>query len=444
MNKEGQTVDVDDGNGAKKMRDVDMPSESPQKKDAEPGQGQDGQDKDGEGKTAEELAEEQKGREGKDGQDKDGQEQDGDGQKGKKGQKGEKGKKGEKGEKSEDGEASDQAGEGGEGRSLEEIAKQDWTNYPAIVAQLLGPINQVERILRKIQERQLETEQRRSRDLEKLPEGHDMGRLDRGAHRNLILKQATGQAIEDQDLDRFDKDKPFKKPTKLDVAILIDGSGSMESGGGKLTPIQSALLGATILFEGSKRRGFNNYMMLWGNNDPPFLAKPGDDPKTIGENILKSKKGLNSGTDLAPAIKKLTGEMAVNRKGAAPYTGYTHVIILSDGEIFDKDVAMEAINTLMTSSKYITMDFVILKKGNSETEMEKLAQEVKKGRPHQKIGVIAENDGTRMAALILGLILEKIAGGESFTAVPSEQKRKSFRRASARMPEKKVSHYDYM
>src|SRR5690606_28159734 len=148
------------------------------------------------GKTADEL-----GQDAKDGPGQDGQGQEGQGE-------------GEgEGDADADGQDSDSesnnanpgkgAGKGGSGNDLENAVKQGWQNYPAIVARLLGPIKQVARIFKKIQERQIEKVVRRSDILERLPEGNDLSRLDRDAHGQLVKKWKTGQKTDEQDLNRF-------------------------------------------------------------------------------------------------------------------------------------------------------------------------------------------------------------------------------------------------
>ena len=98
--------------------------------------------------TADDLEKElekrkQKGQDGEDGQDgQDGQ--DGDG----------KGKPG-KGKPGKDGKPSKRAGHG-DGKSLEELAKLDWTDYQKRIAELAGPITRVRKLFKDVQERQLQ------------------------------------------------------------------------------------------------------------------------------------------------------------------------------------------------------------------------------------------------------------------------------------------------
>lgn len=452
VNDKGKTLRVDlgkkkdgqNGKNEQRMPDVDIPSESLPDKEAK-----NGNDK---GKTIQEMLEEMKKKlqdalkEKANGQNKPG-EGEGDGDEPGEG-RGDKQARGNPsresamdgmmwGEQDSDDDAktpSKKAGKDGKAKTLDDLARGDWSDYPAMTAQLRGPIAMVARMLRKIQERQQEKAVRRSRTLETLPQDKEMDRLDRAAHRELILKKATGQQIGEQDLKRFQGNEEFEKPAKIDIVLMIDGSGSMDTGKGgtKATALEIALLSGTILYEAAKQIDANVYIVLWGNDDPVILARPGDDARTIGKNIVSAREGLGSGTNMANGIRKVVNLIARQKGSAASYGGLTHMMVISDGDIYDKDNTKKDLDTLFKSSKYFTMDFAIIR-GLWRTEMEKLAKDMKSRQPLQKIGVVTEGDNEKIPVAIVGALLEKMRTCNSFTAVPNAQKRKTFRRAASRM-----------
>lgn len=452
VNEKGKTLKVDlgkkkdgkDGKNEQHMPDVDVPAESLPDKEA-----RNGKDK---GKTIQEMLEEMNKKlqdalkEKADGQDKPGEDGDeagdGDGKGDKKAQRGSPSRESHMdgmmwGEEDGDSEAktpSKKAGKDGKAKTLDDLARGDWSDYPAMVAQLRGPIAMVTRMLRKIQERQQEKAVRRSRALEIVPQDKEMDRLDRGAHRELILKKVTGQQVGEQDLKRFQGNEDFEKPAKIDIVLMIDGSGSMDTGkgGAKATPLEIALLSGTILYEAAKQIDANVYIVLWGNDDPVILARPGDDARTIGKNIVAGRAGLGSGTNMANSIRKVTNLIARQKGSAAAYGGLTHMLVISDGDIYDKDNTKKDLDTLFKSSKYFTIDFAIIR-GLWKTEMGKLAKDMKSHHPLQKIGVVTESDNEKIPVAIVGALLEKMRTCNSFAAVPNAQKRKTFRRAASRM-----------
>lgn len=337
--------------------------------------------------------------------------------------------------------ASNQAGGGGKEVKIEELAARDWSDYAGLVDEIAPLINQVARMMEKIRERQIQKTKIRSRHLEQLPQDNEIGRLDRNAHRDLIIKQRTGQDIEDNDLKRFRRDDSVDLPITPDFVFMIDGSMSMNSpiDGKKATHMHVALLSAIVLYEAAKKIDANVYISLWGNATPLLLAKPGDEKAKIGENLARAIRGLNSGTDLAPSFREMIRSIVENKEKTEAYAGYTHFMVLSDGDINDRSKSEEVIDRLFQASKFVTLDFGIIKKkpgaqrawyepSASKTDMEKVAENVQAKLPHQKVGSIVDNDPEKLTLGIVGLLIEKLMTCNSFTAVPQARKQSAFRR----------------
>lgn len=388
------------------------------------GEDADGEDADGEdGMTAEDIEKElekrkQKGQEGDDadGQDADGEDGDGQGKPGKNGKKG--------------GKPSKQAGHG-DGRSLEELSRLDWTDYHKRVAELSGPISRVRKLFKDVQERQLQRKRAMSQTLDMLPEnGEVKDRFNVEAHRNLTIKKKIGD-VEEQDLKRFHKDEVKMVPTEIDIVIMIDGSGSMNG-----QPLNSALQAAAIMFEAAsgKDMKMNVYVGMFGDSDPPMLIFPGADRIEIGKQMAKAQKGLNSGTDLAPAIKKIAKTMGEQRGKSGTLSGFTHVLILSDGDMFDADKTKERIMTMFEYSDKVTFDTAII--GRQGTSMERMAKDIKGHKNFQDVGVTIGSNPNEVPMAIVGMLLEKVKKTSSFTAVPNSQKRRAMNRAHNKMDRK--------
>jgi len=442
VNKEGRQTDVDMDGRKEKMPDVDMPPESPQGHEAgnendAGGPEQDGQDGDGQRKRGltlqdimDEMDRKQKQEQEASALKKEKQQQE-EGQSGRGDGRGDSIGKG--------------VSEAGEGRTLEDIAKGDWSDYAGMVAQLVGPIAQVARVLKRIQEKQVEKDMRMSGRLQRLPQGNPVDTLEIQAHRDFITKVRTGQHIEDRDRDRFRREEEFDRPAQPDIEIWIDGSGSMDTkddevsdGLRDVTPLESALLAATIIYEAAKKIDASVRIGLWGSTNPVILARPGDEPRLIGSNIVSARAGLGSGTELTPAIRSLTKELSEKRKGGRLYRGYTHIMLISDGAIDDEAPAHKSMEALLKAVDHVTMDFAIIRDNSGYntapvSAMEQAANRIRTANATKQIGIILENDARKIPALLVAALLDKINRTETFRAIPASRKRSDFRRAGLRM-----------
>lgn len=392
---DGQDADGDDADGDDAKTQDEIEKELQEMEDAEQGEDADGDDADGDDADA-----------------------DGEGQ-GKK-------KKSQKSKK-----PSKQAGHG-DGRKLGDLSEQDWTQYQQRINELAGPINRVRKLFKDVQERQLQRKQVHSQKLDILPQdGEVMERFNAEAHRNLTIKKLTG-AIGMEDLNRFHQDETKLTPTQIDVVLLIDGSGSMSG-----TPLNSALQAAAIMFEAAagKDMNINVYVCMWGDKDPSMIIEPGADRVKVGQAMQAARKGLNSGTDFAPAIRKVAETIANNRGKSGVLSGFTHVLILSDGDISDYDKSRDMIQTMFTYTDKVTFDTAII--GNPNTRMEQMSRSVKGHKPFQQLGVTLGKDPNEIPMSIVGLLLDKVRKCGSFNAVPTSQKRRQMQKAHNKMDPKR-------
>ncbi len=270
-----------------------------------------------------------------------------------------------------------------------------------------------------------------SKQLEILPEnGEVKERFNLEAHRNLIIKKST-RDVQEQDLKRFQTDERVMVPTEVDIVILIDGSGSM-TGGSSPNPLECALQAGAILFEAAngKDMRMNVYVGLWGNEDPPILIKPGDTSTQIGQAMQGARRGLNSGTDLAPAIRNTAKVIGEQRGRAGTLSGFTHILVISDGDIGDAQQAQKAIETLFTCSDKTTIDTAVIN-SNRQTEMDTMIKGIgkKTTRDYHVVGVSHTFNPDQIPDSILGLLLDKIRKCGSFKAVPNTEKRRAMKKA---------------
>lgn len=353
-----------------------------------------------------------------DGEAQDGAEQSADGQgKPQKGGKPGKGKK--------------QAGQGGK-KSLSDLLKQDWTDYNARITELIPYITRVRNLFKKIQENQLQQKNKRSKQLDIMPQnGEVKDRFNIQAHQNMVIKKETGQ-LEKDDLKRFHTDETKMVPTTLDIVIMIDGSGSM--GWGEPSPLDSALQSCAILYEAAagKDMNMNVYVGMWGSDDPPILIRPGEDRIKVGQAMQAMRKGLNSGTSFAPAVKKIAETMSEQHTKSGTLCGFTHVLVISDGDISDVAKTKERMATMFAYTDKVTFDVALIN-SNRNSSMAQMAHSIKGRKPQHEMGVVLGNNPEEIPFAIVGILLEKIRKCGSFLAVPSSQKRREMQKAHNKM-----------
>ncbi|GEM_PF-1172776 len=449
--QDGQQQSGSDGDDTVPVEDVgDMPDagdsdslEDAEKQDAD-GQdadGQDGQDSDGQdGQDAD-------GQDGQDGQDASGEGSDGEGmtneelddminqkQKEEDAQNGQDGQ-GQDGQ-AKDGKPSDQAGKG-DGQDLKELSERDWNDYQQRISELSGPIIRVRRMLKKIQERQLQEAIKRDNKMDIIPEDSDvMDRFNMDAHKNLIIKKAMGD-VKEEDLKRFRKDRVEQVPTSIDIVIMIDGSGSMNG-----VPLNSAIQTAAILNEAARGKdmNINVYVGLWGNNTPPIRITPETKKQDIGAILEHSRQGLKSGTSMAPMFEVIADTVSKQRAKQQVLGGFTHIMAVSDGEISDAAESKKKIEELFQANKMVTFDVAILQKYNqSDKSMEKAVKDLKGSKPWQKVTVTkrTEKEANDIPFAMTSALFDKIRKCRSFTAVPISKKKSDMRKAANRLKNKK-------
>lgn len=316
----------------------------------------------------------------------------------------------------------------------------DWSDYQGMVVAFAAEIRARQLLIDQLRARQLEYEARMAPEYTLLPEDGDTRRLDRGRHAQLVKRILRGQPIEEHDALRFEGNKDMPIPSNMDVVLLMDGSGSMyqsEDVTGKrwpFPPIKSGMHAGCILNEACKSdvaatRHANFYMGLWGNAVPLMLVKPGDDKREIGQRIAGVEENQRWGTSLAPSIRHITAQLAEgqrNHSGAHSKTGYSHILILSDGGIGDAKAAFETVRQLLENCPMTSVDFVVVE--NGKTAMDHMAGKLKDRFPG-RVGVHHHDSTATVSDGLETLLLERIQNTPVTPTVTREHKRAALERA---------------
>jgi hypothetical protein len=175
---------------------------------------------------------------------------------------------------------------------------------------------------------------------------------------------------------------------------------------------------------------------MWGDTDPPIKIKPGDDRIKVGQDMEAMRKGLQSGTAFAPAVEKVAETIGNQRGKSGTLTGFTHVLVISDGDAFDPGPSKEKIGTMFQYSDKVTFDVAIIT-AQKGTAMERMAKDIPARRPSEEMGIVLGKDPNKVPMDIVGLLLEKVRKCGSFTAVPNTKKRRDMKKALNKMDQKK-------
>jgi hypothetical protein len=316
----------------------------------------------------------------------------------------------------------------------------DWSDYQGMVVAFASEIRSRQVLIDQLRARQLEYEARIAPEHTLLPVDGDTRRLDRGKHTQLVKRILRGQPVEEADAQRFEGDKSAPIPSNMDVVLLVDGSGSMHESSGSngqswpFPPIKSGMHAGCVLNEACKsdvtaKRHANFYMGLWGNAEPLMLVKPGDDKREIGKRIAGIRQNQGWGTSLAPSIRHITGQLAEGQKqhsGANSKTGYSHIIVLSDGGISDSNASFETVRKLLENCPMTSVDFVVVE--NGKTALDDVANKLKEKFPG-RVGAYHHTSTATVSDGLETLLLERIQNTPISPTVTGEHKRATLERA---------------
>ena len=160
-----------------------------------------------------------------------------------------------------------------------------------------------------------------------------------------------------------------------------------------------------------------------------MLVKPGDDKREIGKRIAGIRQNQGWGTSLAPSIRHITGQLAEGQKqhsGANSKTGYSHIIVLSDGGIADSNASFETVRKLLENCPMTSVDFVVVE--NGKTAMDDVANKLKDRFPG-RVGVYHHNSTATVSDGLETLLLERIQNTPITPTVTGEHKRATLERA---------------
>ncbi|MDE1153980.1 MAG: hypothetical protein PW788_15725 [Micavibrio sp.] len=299
------------------------------------------------------------------------------------------------------------------GLDLGKLAKGDWRDFNLRVQELSPVINRVAESFKKIRQEQRRTILQQAKTHEFMAEDGDVqSRLDKDKLLETKFKQASKQKMNIDDFKKMQEDKTATAESTIEMFIMIDGSGSMPSFqlGNGTTAMEVALQTAVINYMACRKAGIDAYILMWGDAEPRIIATPDTPLKVVGERLESFRKGINSGTDLAPAVVSSVETMSkhVNKNGTV--SGSSHMLVLSDGDIGDYAKSVEKLSIFGKFAKNMSLDVAVLRPSgnNSETQMERAIKTVMNNSGNRIVGLLRGNDAQKVPLDLAHMMLRRV------------------------------------
>jgi hypothetical protein len=257
--------------------------------------------------------------------------------------------------------------------------------YHQIILDHGHTIRKLSRLFKDIQEKIRKQREEEFNRNTMLPEDGDIGRFDVESLRERLVKQYSGQAIDEPDFEHFRRNVPqhLTNPP-AEVVIFMDGSGSMTG-----EPVNIAITAGCILYESAKAVGIKVWIAMLGEPTPLEIAKPGDNDTIIGQRIAAVKKGQGGSKDfILPAVKLALEHTLEAKSDPQAATGYTHLFVVSDGGFSDAYRGgmdtLDKIRNVALKCPHFTMDYVLI--GDRNASIIPVADDVNRRSSRGKVG----------------------------------------------------------
>jgi Mg-chelatase subunit ChlD len=333
--------------------------------------------------------------------------------------------------KSQPGDLSSNQGGSQRGVDLAALAKGDWRDFNKRMLELSPVINRTAQAYMNIRAEQRRQILRQSKNLDYMAEDGDiLERLNRDRMLETKFRKATGQKLSPDDFKKFHEDTIASTESTIEAVFMIDGSGSMPgvrlSNG--VTAMEAALQSAAIGYMACRKAGIDSYILIWGDAQPIVVATPESNPREVGERLEALRNGTGSGTDLAPGIIKTVESMAEHKNKNGTISGSSHILVFSDGDIFDPAQASKALETVSKNGKNLSIDVAVLNtRAEGSTQMEKVFQGVIDRTGGRLVGIMHGNDPETIPLDLARLMLKRVRSFQ-VKSEPDNMKRQRLRK----------------
>jgi len=333
--------------------------------------------------------------------------------------------------KSQPGDLSSNQGGSQRGVDLAALAKGDWRDFNKRMLELSPVINRTAQAYKNIRAEQRRQILRQSKNLDYIAEDGDiLDRLNRDRMLETKFRKATGQKLSPDDFKKFHEDAIAMTDSTIEVVFMIDGSGSMPGVrlANGVSAMEAALQSAAIGYMACRKAGIDSYILIWGDAVPSVVATPDSNPREVGERLEALRNGTGSGTDLAPGIIKTVESMAGHKNKNGTVSGSSHILVFSDGDIFDPGPAAKALETVSKNAKNLSIDVAVLNNRYAgKTKMESVFQGVIDRTGGRLVGIMHGDDPETIPLDLARLMLKRVRSFQ-VKSEPDEVKRQRLKK----------------
>lgn len=260
-----------------------------------------------------------------------------------------------------------------------------------------------------------------------VPEDGDISKFDVDSYVERQKKLATGQEVDERDFEHFRvKGEREKTPAPIDIAILIDRSGSMGRGPG--SKLETALTTACVLFESARKNPFFNvYIAAAGDPQSLTIAEPGMKDTEIARRITTLRDNCGGCKDMmADAIETTMTKIKNNKK--QEYAGATHFFVVSDGNFNDEKESVPMIKTICEKAKAGNVTFNMILTEKNRNMIENLADEMSAGAGSKRIDRVHISGPQDIERALTAMLNRRMAEMRKVEAQTNGRKAKDFGR----------------
>ena len=222
----------------------------------------------------------------------------------------------------------------------------------------------------------------------------------------------SGQKLEVDDFKNFRDDVVKTSASSIEMTFMIDGSGSMPlmNLAGGVTAMEAALQSAAIMYLAARKVGIDAYIIMWGNRSPLVVATPDMNMKEVGRKLEGLRKGINSATDLSPALRTTIGTMADYKPAGDVVSGSSHIFVYSDGDIGDPAAASEDLLKVARHGRNVSVDVAVFRPNarDARTAMEGIFEDVIAQTGSRNIGTLRGHDPNEMPRELARTVLRRV------------------------------------
>ena len=221
-----------------------------------------------------------------------------------------------------------------------------------------------------------------------------------------------GSSIDLKDFERFKtQNKNREVSASIDVAVLIDGSGSMSG-----RPFENALTVGCILYEAARNiKDMNIYMYIMSNNHKPLcIAHPDYAVADISKNLERVRGRAYSDNDhILSSVRKFLEDSCEfeKKQRQGERVGVSHIFAVTDGINCDYDRydVNGELEKIVTGTRFVSLDYLFIDSSWSDLPLAMpLIRKLQNNRGTRKIGYVNINNSEEIPPKLVEMLASRL------------------------------------